>query len=56
MAAVTDDELEQIRTAVLAPEWGEETQSVAECLGVVLNEHCEHRRFAVRDLAVLTDR
>jgi hypothetical protein len=56
VAGVTDDELGQIRTAVLAAEWGEESQSVAECLGVVLNEHCEHRRFAVRDLAVLEDR
>ena len=53
VAAVTDDELGQMRTAVLSLELGEETQSVAECLGVVLNEHCEHRRFAVRDLAVL---
>jgi hypothetical protein len=50
VAAVTDDRLGQIRT------WGEESQSVAECLGVVLNEHCEHRRFAVRDLTVLEDR
>jgi DinB superfamily/Pentapeptide repeats (8 copies) len=56
LAAVTDDELGQIRTAVLAPAWGEESHSVAECLRVVLNEHCEHRRFAVRDLAVLEDR
>lgn len=56
VAAVTDDELGQLRTAVLSPELGEETQSVAECLGVVLNEHCEHRRFAVRDLAVLEGR
>jgi hypothetical protein len=56
VAAVTDDQLGQIRTAVLAAAWGEESQSVAECLRVVFNEHCEHRRFAVRDLAVLEDR
>jgi hypothetical protein len=56
VAAIADDQLGQIRTAVLAPAWGEESQSVAECLGVVLNEHCEHRRFAVRDLALLEDR
>ena len=32
------------------PAWGEETHDVGECLGVVLEEHCEHRRFAERDL------
>jgi hypothetical protein len=56
VAGVTDDVLGQVRTAVLAQAWGEESQSVAECLGVVFNEHCEHRRFAVRDLAVLEER
>ena len=53
VAAATDDQLGQIRTAAILPAWGEESHSVAECLRVVLNEHCEHRRFAVRDLAVL---
>ena len=57
VAAVTDDQLEQTRTAPLGhPSWGEETNSVAESLRVVLNEHLEHRRFAVRDLAVLEGR
>jgi hypothetical protein len=56
VAAVTDDQLGQTRTAATASESDEESHSVAECLGVVLNEHCEHRRFAVRDLAVLEDR
>ena len=57
VAAVTDDQLEQTRTAALGhPSWGEETNSVAESLRVVLNEHLEHRRFAVRDLAVLEGR
>jgi uncharacterized damage-inducible protein DinB len=51
--AVTDVELDEIRTAVPAPAWGEEAHSVRECLRVVMDEHCEHRRFAVRDLAVL---
>jgi hypothetical protein len=56
VAAVTDDQLGQIRTAVLTPVWGEESYPVAECLEVIVNEHCEHRRFAVRDLAALEGR
>lgn len=56
LAGVTDARLAEIHTAVPAPAWGEESHSVAECLGVVFNEHCEHRRFAVRDLAVLESR
>ena len=55
LAELTDEQLTQVRTAVL-PVWGEESQPVAECLAVVFNEHCEHRRFAVRDLAVLAAR
>jgi hypothetical protein len=50
---LTDAELDQIRTAVPAPAWEVESHSVGECLRVVMNEHCEHRRFAVRDLALL---
>lgn len=53
LAAVTDTKLEQVRTAVPAPEWGLESHSVGRCLRVVINEHCEHRRYAVRDLALL---
>lgn len=56
VADLSDAELAQIRTAVPARVWGEESHSVAECLGVVFNEHCEHRRFAVRDLAALAGR
>lgn len=51
--AVTDDELAEVRTGVLTPAWGEESYPVAECLRVILHEHCEHRRFAVRDLTTL---
>jgi hypothetical protein len=53
LAAVMDAGLEELRTAAPAPAWGVETHSVRTCLRVVLREHCEHRRFAVRDLAVL---
>ncbi|MDO3704026.1 DinB family protein [Micromonospora sp. C28SCA-DRY-2] len=56
VAAVTDAELAEMRTAELTPEWGVESHPVGECLRVVLEEHCEHRRFAVRDLAVLEAR
>lgn len=51
--ALTDTELEQIRTAAPAPEWGVESHSVGGCLKTVMGEHCEHRRYAMRDLALL---
>ena len=44
------------RTAVLSPDWGEESFPVFECLRVVVGEHAEHLRFALRDLAVLVAR
>jgi hypothetical protein len=50
---LTDSDLDQVRTGELAPVWGPESRPVAHCLGVLLREHCEHRRFADRDLAVL---
>jgi hypothetical protein len=52
-AEVTEDRLDDTRTATPVAAWGEETHSVGECLRVVLEEHVEHRRFAERDLAVL---
>jgi hypothetical protein len=49
--------LQEIRTAGLAaPAWGVESHSVAECLRTLMDEYCEHRRFAERDLAVLEAR
>jgi hypothetical protein len=30
-----------------------ETRSVGRCLRVIMTEECEHRRYAVRDLAAL---
>ncbi|MFD4194368.1 hypothetical protein [Amycolatopsis thermoflava] len=41
------------RTLSPAPGYPEEPQPVGKCLRVVMNEECEHRRYAVRDLAVL---
>jgi uncharacterized damage-inducible protein DinB len=54
--ATRDDDLERVRTAVAMPAWGEESHSVRTCFWVVLNELCEHRRYAERDLAVLLRR
>ena len=39
-----------------APGYPEEARPVAECLAVVMEEECEHLRFALRDLAVLEAR
>ncbi len=53
LARVTDVELPEVRTAVLAPDWGEESFTVLDCLTTVVREHVDHLRFARRDLAVL---
>jgi hypothetical protein len=53
LADVTDEDLQRPRTAVIAPAWGEETHSGAECLRVLLEEYSSHRRYAERDLAAL---
>jgi hypothetical protein len=51
---LTDSRLGEIRTAALAaPAWGVESHPVGECLRVLMDEYCEHRRFAERDLVVL---
>jgi hypothetical protein len=56
LAGVTDAQLDDERTATPVPAWGEETHTVRECLRVPLEELCEHRRFAERDLAVFSGR
>jgi hypothetical protein len=53
---LTDTELERMCTRTPAPGYPEEPRSVADCLGVVMSEQCDHRRYAVRDLAVLEAR
>ena len=40
---VTQADLERPRTAVIAPAWGEETHTGAECLQVLLEEYSSHR-------------
>jgi hypothetical protein len=52
----TDADLPRVRTAVLSPDWGEESFPVLECLTVVVREHADHLRFAQRDLATLEQR
>jgi DinB superfamily len=39
-----------------APGYPQESRVVGECLGVVMEEECEHHRYTVRDLAVLESR
>ena len=51
--ALTDDDLERVCPRLPAPGYPQEARSVGRCLGVVMKEECEHRRYAVRDLAAL---
>ena len=53
VGGLTDDDLGRKCPRLPAPEYPEETRSVGLCLGVVMREECEHRRYAVRDLAAL---
>ena len=50
---LSDDDLERVCPRLPAPGYPEEARSVGLCLGVVMKEECEHRRYAVRDLAAL---
>jgi len=49
---LTDTELERTCTRAPAPGYPEESRSVGSCLGVVMEEECEHHRYAVRDLVL----
>ncbi|MBZ2196278.1 DinB family protein [Occultella gossypii] len=53
LAEVTDADLAQMRTGSLGVGEDPETVPVSHCLGVILREHTEHRRFAERDLVRL---
>lgn len=53
---LTDADLERVCTRTPAPGYPEEPRTVGRCLRVVMNEECEHHRYAVRDLAVLEAR
>jgi hypothetical protein len=51
-----DDHLERECPRLPAPGYPEDTYTLGRCLNVVMTEECEHRRYAVRDLAVLETR
>jgi hypothetical protein len=53
---LTDNDLERNCTRVPVPGCPEESRWVVSCLEVVMDEECEHLRYAVRDLAVLEAR
>ena len=54
MADLTDEQLDSQTVPVLEPGYPEsEAFVVRRCLGAILNEEWEHRRYAERDLAVL---
>jgi len=50
---LSDTDLGRLCARSPAPGYPEEERPVAECLAVVMEEECEHHRFAVRDLARL---
>ena len=53
LAGLTDADLGRACARLPAPGYPEENRRVADCLAVVLEEECEHYRFALRDLAAL---
>lgn len=50
---LTDDSLDRECPRQPAPGDPEGTYTLGRCLNVIMREECEHRRYAVRDLAVL---
>jgi hypothetical protein len=50
---LTDAELSRTCSRSPAPGYPDEARTVGGCLRVVMDEECEHRRYATRDLAVL---
>ncbi len=50
---LTDDDLERECPRLPAPGYPEGTYTLSRCLNVIMEEECEHRRYAVRDLAAL---
>lgn len=53
---LTDAGMERTCTRLPAPGYPDEPRTVGRCLRVVMNEECEHRRYATRDLTVLEAR
>ncbi|GAA3563243.1 hypothetical protein GCM10022197_18490 [Microlunatus spumicola] len=53
LADLTDARLDAVPEVAHDTAWPPPGESVRQCLGVVLNEEYEHRRYAERDLALL---
>ncbi|WP_433168708.1 DinB family protein [Kribbella sp. CA-247076] len=53
---LTDADLGRPCSRPPAPGYPEEDRAVADCLGVLMEEECNHHRFAARDLTVLESR
>ena len=53
VAGLTDADAGRLCRRSPAPGYPDEERTVAECIGVVMDEEIEHYRFAVRDLAAL---
>ncbi|GAB3572027.1 hypothetical protein GCM10027445_28410 [Amycolatopsis endophytica] len=56
VGTLTDAELSRLCARPPAPGYPGQPRPVSRCLRVVMNEECEHRRYAERDLAVLAAR
>ncbi len=54
--SLTDDDLDRMCTQAPTPDFPDERHTVRQCLRTVMNEECEHHRYATRDLAVLESR
>ncbi len=50
---LTDDNLERECPRLPGPGYPDEAYTADRCLNVIMREECEHRRYAVRDLALL---
>ena len=53
---LTDTDLERVCRRPPAPGYPDKGRTVGRCLKVVMREETEHRRYAIRDLAVLEAR
>jgi hypothetical protein len=56
VAGLADADLGRVCRRSPAPGYPDEEPTVADCIGVVMDEEIEHYRFAVRDLTVLEAR
>jgi hypothetical protein len=52
---LTDDDLEREFPRLPRPGYSDGMHTLGRCLKVIMKEECEHRRYAVRDLAEIDD-